>query len=273
MNILMYWYLFIFGLFIGSFLNVLADRLSRDETINGRSKCESCKHVLNWYDLLPIISYTLLRGKCRYCRASISLEYPGSEILTGVIFVLTYYLSSTYYELPYLHLVHIVIASIFVVVLLSDIRYQIIPDEMQIALAAMALWRFFLLGIDPQMSFFQNIMSVSFLSELGIRVVAGVAVMIPLLVIYLLTKGKGMGFGDVKFAFNMGLLLGIWPGALALYISFMIGGIVGIIFLLMKKGGLKSKIAFGPFLVIATYIVLFYQKDLVFYIQQLLIFH
>src|SRR3989344_8918050 len=115
-------YLFIMGLFFGSFFNVLADRMSNEQTILGRSKCDSCKHKLSWYDLMPIISFTLLNGKCRYCKAPISIQYPISEIFTAVIFALTWILSLQIYHSVYMHVLNLVLASVFIVMFLSDIR-------------------------------------------------------------------------------------------------------------------------------------------------------
>lgn len=252
-----YIYIFIFGLFIGSFLNVLADRLSKEITINGRSKCDICHHVLAWYDLVPIISFTLLKGKCRYCRAPIAYGHVYAELLTATIFILTWYLSHKFYYMFWIHPIHLVIASILVVMFLSDIRYQIIPDEMQIGLILTGIARFFVLTYDinqPVSQIFTSEFSILVLQWIG----GAIIVSLPLLAVFLITKGKGMGFGDVKLTLGMGLVLGLWNGLYALYLSFISGGLVGGIILLLKKGGLKSKIAFGPFLILGTYIMLFY---------------
>jgi leader peptidase (prepilin peptidase)/N-methyltransferase len=234
-----YIYLFIFGLFIGSFLNVLADRLSKEITINGRSKCDICHHVLAWYDLMPIISFTLLKGRCRYCRAPIAFGHLYTEILTAVFFVLTWYFSHIFYYITWIHPLHIVITSILIVMLLSDLRYQIIPDEMQIVLAITGVARFFLLAYDVNQPFSQ-IYSYEF-GILILQLIGGaIIVSLPLLAVFLITKGKGMGFGDVKLTFGMGLVLGLWSGLYALYLSFISGGLVGGIILLLKKGGPKT---------------------------------
>ena len=253
-----YAYIFTLGLFFGSFFNVLADRLSKEETIGGRSHCDHCKHVLEWYDLIPIVSFTSLKGKCRYCRAPIAPGHVYSELITGVTFVLTWYFSHQFYGTFPLHIMHIVIAGILIVMLLSDIRYQIIPDEMQIALFVAGLWRFFFLTVNINLPLFPQIWNIEYLLLVGQLLAGGIIVGIPLLLVFLVTKGKGMGFGDVKLTFNMGIVSGLWNGLYALYIAFIVGGIVGGIILLMKKGGLKSKIAFGPFLILGTYIMLFY---------------
>lgn len=253
-----YTYIFLLGLFLGSFLNVLADRLSKEQTIGGRSKCDICKHQLAWFDLVPIISFTLLKGRCRYCRAPISFGHVYAEIITGVIFILTWYLSHQFYPTTALHVIHIVIAAILIVMLLSDIRYQIIPDEMQIALGIAGLARFFFLTVNIYKPILPQIYNLEYVYLVGQLIGGGLIVSLPLLVIFLITKGKGMGFGDVKLTFNMGLVLGMWNGLYALYIGFISGGIVGALILLSKRAKLKSKIAFGPFLVLGLYIMLFY---------------
>ncbi|MBP7966839.1 prepilin peptidase [Candidatus Woesebacteria bacterium] len=246
------------GLFFGSFLNVLADRLSFGKTILGRSKCDACNHVLTWYDLVPIISYTLLKGKCRYCKAPFSVQYPLSEMFTAAIFVLTYYLSIHSYHLVSLHVLHIFMAAIFVVMLLSDLRYQIIPDEMQITLFLVAIARLYFL-LHPTLVF----------TEAQPYILGAFVVMLPLLLVFLFTKGKGMGFGDVKYAVSMGLLLGMWNGLIGLYLAFVLGGFVGAVILLLRKGGMKTKIAFGPFLFVATYLMLFFEADIILLLSRI----
>lgn len=253
-----YCFIFILGLFFGSFFNVLADRLSKEQSINGRSRCDHCKHVLAWYDLIPVISFTLLKGKCRYCKAPINKGHLYSEILTGVIFLLTWYLSHQFYGVMGLHVIHLVIAGILIVMLLSDIRYQIIPDEMQIALGISGLVRFCFLTINFNVPLLLQINNVEYALLAGQMLLGGVIVAVPLLLVFIVTKGRGMGFGDVKLSFNMGIVLGMWNGLYALYLGFISGGLVGGLLLLSKKKGLKSKIAFGPFLIIGTYIMLFY---------------
>lgn len=264
-----YVYLFILGLFFGSFLNVLADRLSKEQSINGRSKCDKCKHVLAWYDLIPIISFTLLKGRCRYCRASIANGHIYAEIITGVMFSLTWYLSQQFYPVLPLHIVHIVIASILIVMLLSDIRYQIIPDEMQIALALAGIARFFFLTVNIHQPIQPQIATQEYLYLVGQLIGGAFLVSLPLLAIFLITKGKGMGFGDVKLSFNMGLSLGLWNGLYALYLGFVSGGFVGAVILITKRAKLKSKIAFGPFLILGFYIMLFYWYEVAQILQNI----
>ncbi len=264
---LFYIWLFILGAFFGSFFNVLADRLSKEQTIGGRSKCDKCKHVLAWYDLLPIISFTLLSGKCRYCRAPIAIGHLLAEIITGVMFILTYILSSRIYPGIQFHLIHLAIAGTIIVMLLADFRYQIIPDEMQIALFILGVIRLLFQQSMPAIIDLERIWSISFLSIFGYQIGYGLIVLLPILLIYLATRGRGMGFGDVKLAFNIGFILSIWAGLTALYLGFVTGGVAGLVLLLTRKKKLKSKIAFGPFLLLGLYLMLFYDTEIINFIQ------
>lgn len=142
------------------------------------------------------------------------------------------------------------IVCCLIVIFFADLKYQIIPDSIQIALLIFVLIFNFQFQI---LNYFSS----------------GITVMLPILVIYLATKGKGMGFGDVKLAFIMGVLLGLKGGLMALYIAFITGAIYGLTLIILKKKKLKSKIAFGPFLVIGTVIVLFWAKDMFIIINKL----
>lgn len=262
-----YLWLFIIGSFFGSFFNVLADRLSKEQTMGGRSRCDKCKHKLAWFDLIPIVSFTLLSGKCRYCRAPISIGHLVAEIITGVVFVLTYILSSKMYPGIHFHLIHLAITGVIIVMLLADFRYQIIPDEMQIVLFLLGLVRFLFQQSIPKIIDLEQIWSISLLTAFGYQIGYGIIVLAPILLIYIVTKGKGMGFGDVKLAFNMGFILSLWGGLTALYLGFVSGGIAGLFLLLTKKKKLKSKIAFGPFLLLGLYLMLFFSKEILVFIQ------
>jgi prepilin signal peptidase PulO-like enzyme (type II secretory pathway) len=264
---IIYIWLFIIGAFFGSFFNVLADRLSKEQTMGGRSRCDKCKHKLAWFDLIPIISFTSLSGKCRYCRAPISIGHLVAEIITGVIFILTYILSSNIYSGNQFVLIHLAIAGVIIVMLLADFRYQIIPDEMQIALFILGVIQLLFQQSLPQIIDLERIWSIGFLTAFGYQLGYGAIVFGPIFLIYAVTKGKGMGFGDVKLAFNMGFILGVWAGLTALYLGFISGGIAGLYLLLTRKKKMKSKIAFGPFLLLGLYIMLFFSKEILAFIQ------
>lgn len=239
-----YLFVFFFGTAIGSFLNVLIDRLPQEESIMGRSHCDYCKHKLGGFDLIPIISFLILKGRCRDCKEKLSYQYPLIEFLTGVVFVLTWInLPADNFLIKYAYLT---LMSSLIVVFFSDLKYQIIPDSIQIAFLIATLFVGGA-GITPYIFF--------------LKVVAAFVIMAPILFLHVITRGRGMGFGDVKFAFIMGFLLGIKGGVLALYIAFILGAVVGVALLVLKKTGLKSKIAFGPFLVIGVVVTLF-AKDI-----------
>ncbi|MFS8158731.1 MAG: prepilin peptidase, partial [Candidatus Roizmanbacteria bacterium] len=247
-------FLFIFGLVVGSFLNVLIDRLSNEESILGRSYCDSCKKTLSPLTLIPVFSWIYLRGRSACCKKKISLWYPVVEIITAVAFILPFIIptSSQYFvtDLVRLFSAHshstqlwfylttwLLLISASIVTIVADVKYHIIPDEMTL-----------LTGLIAFPFIYLNWNHVS--GPLSSPFVGALAVMFPILFLHLVTRGKGMGFGDVKYAFVMGLWLGLWDGLLALYLAFVLGGVVGIFYLLLGKKKMKSTIAFGPFLVV-----------------------
>lgn len=246
-------FLFILGTAIGSFLNVVIDRIPRDESLNGRSHCDYCKHVLGPLDLFPLFSFIFLGGKCRYCKKRLSFQYPLIELMTGVLFVVVYigkFQVVTLELFAYLGLTACLIA-IFV----TDLKEQIIPDELQIALLILIT--------------FLHAVSGSSVVDLGYSVTSGLIVAGPILALHLLTKGRGMGFGDVKLAFNIGFLYGWAKGLLVLYVGFIFGAVVGIILLLGGIKKMKSKIAFGPFLVLGVFVFLFFDRQIIDWILQI----
>ena len=229
-------FIFILGLAIGSFLNVLIDRLPQGVTINGRSHCDFCNKTLNWYDLVPVISFFLSGGRCRYCNKKLSWQYPLVESFTGIFFVAIYLLRMD----PLMTISLLGIASSLTVIFVADLKYHIIPDE-----ATTAILFFSMPRVISQGDVFNN-----FLGSLSL--------MMSIYFLYLVTKGKGMGFGDVKLAAAMGWLLGIKVGLLALYLSFILGGVISLILIALRIRHVGSKIAFGPFLVFGTVSVLFF---------------
>lgn len=260
---MLYPFFFIFGTIIGSFLNVLIDRLPNEESINGRSHCDFCKKTIAPYDLIPVLSFILLKGRCRYCKKKLSIQYPLIELLTGLIFVLIFnfqfLIFNKNFEFQILNLMQLsiffAIASCFIVIFFADVKYQIIPDEVQISLFILVL--------------FQKIIEGGTVMQFGSNLFASIVVASPILFLYLITKGKGMGFGDVKLSLIIGFLLGIKGGLSALYIAFIIGACVGICFLLLKKKKMKSKIAFGPFIVSGVVILILFQQQVFSLVQKI----
>lgn len=211
------WIRGIFGLAVGSFLNVLIDRLPKGENVlTGRSRCDHCGKSLRWFELIPLLSFLLQGGRCRRCHARLSWQYPIVELVTGIAF---------FYG------VNPLLFSSLLVIFVADLKYQIIPDSMIV------------IGV---------IGVIGVLGVIGENFFAGIGAAAFFLLLWLITRGKGMGLGDVKLAFLMGLLLGFPKIVVAAYLAFLTGAAVGVILILLRKKDLKSKIAFGPFLIIGA---------------------
>jgi len=258
--------IFIFGLVIGSFLNCIVYRLELKEFkkekkpfSKGRSFCPNCKHVLAWYDLIPILSFFILRRKCRYCKKNISWQYPVIEISTALIFLLIFNFQSSIFNLQTLIvlLYLFIISSFLIIIFVYDLKHFIIPDSA--IFSAIILTFFYNLVLNSQFLIRNSIF-------------AAIGVCLFFLIIFALSRGKWLGFGDVKLVLFMGLFLGFPAILVALFFSFLIGAIIGIILILLKKKGLKSEVPFGPFLIIGTYIALFWGKEIInWYLKTIII--
>jgi len=232
-------FVFIFGTAVGSFLNCLIYRLSKNlSPIGGRSFCPKCNHTLSWQDNIPLLSFILLRGRCRYCLSPISWQYPLVELGTGILSIASLQLSvfrgDSFLSTAYCLLIAYALLAIFV----SDLRYGTIPDKIVYPTIGLAI---FYSIINHQLSIINYLFSGLGAAGLFLALVA-------------LTRGKGMGMGDVKLVALMGLVLG-WPKILvALYLAFLTGAIVGVILILLGKKRFGEHIPFGPFLTTATWI-------------------
>lgn len=231
--------IFFLGACVGSFLNVIIDRTQGGESFTkGRSHCDKCKHSLNFFDLIPLLSYTILNGKCRYCKTKLSGYYPVTEIMTGLLFVLVVGNLGHLSNLGNL-VYHLFIISTLIVIFFTDLKYGIIPFKVVVAgIIVTFLWYlFFPIGGLSILNYF--------LSGFGAFVVFGL--------LFAITKGAGMGFGDVVFVFYMGILLGYPRIILGIYIAFVSGAIVSLLLIMLKLKKLKKDtIPFGPFLVFGT---------------------
>lgn len=225
---MLYFLIFIFGLSVGSFLNVVICRLETKESIVAkRSHCPQCGAVLKWYDLIPLLSFVFLLGKCRSCGKKINWQYPVVEIATGLLFLL-------FFNLYF----YLIIICFLIIIFVYDLKHYIIPNK--VVFPAIIL------------SFFYSIFIGSFLNFL----LAALGASGFFLALVLVSKGRWMGMGDVKLAFLMGLILG-WPNILAaLFLAFLSGAVVGVALIIFGKKGLKSQIPFGPFLAGATVLMM-----------------
>ncbi|MDP2741311.1 MAG: prepilin peptidase, partial [bacterium] len=244
-------FVFLFGLCIGSFLNCFIYRLGKKEKITGRSYCPKCSNQLKWYDLFPVFSFVFLRGKCRDCHKKISIQYPLVEIFTALIFLLVFNKFSVIPNLignpgfkfwipafagmtAYLIFLFYTACSL-IVIFVYDLKHYLIPDKVLFPAILLALIFSF-----QNTSYFIN-------SLLAVAVASGF-----FLTIFLVSGGRWMGFGDVKLAILMGLLLGLPNVLAALFIAFFFGAIISIVLIIFGKKGLKSEIPFGPFLIAGT---------------------
>ncbi|OGZ24411.1 MAG: hypothetical protein A2896_01230 [Candidatus Nealsonbacteria bacterium RIFCSPLOWO2_01_FULL_43_32] len=233
--------IFVLGLMVGSFLNCVIYRLEQEKRFfKGRSYCPDCKHQLRWPDLIPVLSFLSLRGRCRYCQKKISWQYPIVEISTAAIFFLIFNFQ--------LSIFNYLILPFLIVIFVYDLKYYLIPDKVIYPAIGMVLVYDFLKSDIPGMSDF-------LISAFGAAAF--------FLFIVLISKGKWMGIGDIKLAFLMGLVLG-WPNILAaLFLAFMSGAMIGIGLIFLGKKTLKSEVPFGPFLVAGTFISLFFGKIII----------
>jgi leader peptidase (prepilin peptidase)/N-methyltransferase len=249
----------LFGLIVGSFLNVLILRRGA-EGLGGRSHCMSCGALIRWYDNVPVFSWLALQGKCRSCGARISLQYPLVEVLTGILFALIG--AATGFAL-WQQALFCLLAALLVAIAVHDLRTTIIPDPWVYTFVGSA----FLLGVVGTAL---NTPSLFLSSLLGGPIAA-----LPLFLLWLLSRGAWMGFGDVKLALGMGWLLGPVYGTAAVFFAFVIGAVVSVCILLplpailsalgrvgitrvpISSGGftMRSEIPFGPFLVASTFII------------------
>ncbi len=242
--------LFVFGAIVGSFLNVLGLRLHSGLSLGGRSSCPNCRHQLSWYELIPILSFLLLRGRCSTCRSKISPQYFLAELLTGFLFVSLYWV---YGLTPYFLLLTSVFFLYFSIVI-YDIRHQIIPDSLVYLSILLSLTTYYLLP-------------TTFLD-----ILAGPILFAFFASIWLLSRGRAIGFGDAKLALSIGLLLGAAIGFSAVMLSFWIGAVYGLglmgtthLYPLLsggKKITMKSELPFAPFLVLGAWISIIFNLDL-----------
>ncbi len=245
--------LFVIGATLGSFLNVLIDRLSTGRNFTtGRSYCEHCKKTLKTADLVPIFSYLLLLGRCRYCKKSIPFRIFFVEFFCALLFPFAYaYSLQSGYSLSVVPFLFLVLWS-YIGIFFADFEYGIIPDLLVGVSIIAAVPLLFITGMPLMNHLFSALGAFLFF-----------------LILHLATKGKGMGLGDVKLAFSFGLLLGFPLVIVGMYVAFLTGAAVAIILVIWRKlrffGG---TVPFGPFLILAAYFALFFGDSVTIFITR-----
>lgn len=259
--------IFLLGASVGSFINVYVLRtLAGEDYVHGRSRCDVCRRELSWYEMVPLLSFLVLRGKCRTCEAEIDVMHPVVELLTGALFVWWWLIGSAFFQLTQQPLdviqplFWLSVGLILLLITVIDLRAMIIPDWSVLALGLGALaYRTLLTGAgiyrehDFAMALFGAFLALSFF-----------------LALWLGTKKRGIGFGDVKLVFPLGLIVG-WPQiAVALFLSFLIGATVGVALLLSGRAKFGRPLPFGPFLVAGTVLALLWGNSLLRWYMSLL---
>lgn len=277
MTFFFFFSLFVFGLCAGSFLNVVVYRSNHPEKVKkirgvkaagvigslkifgGRSFCPKCKKQIAWRDNLPLLSFVLLHGRCRWCHSPISRQYPLVELVTTLAWLGVGYWwrlgvvggmmnpgsvgAANWMSLPY----YLFLVSCLIAIFVSDFLYMTIPDEVVWpAIVAAGAWG--VLGFSGM--------------PLTLIALAGMGAAGLFWLLHSITKGRGMGFGDVKLALLIGLALGFTGTMLALFIAFLTGAVVGVILILIGKKRFGQQIAFGPFLVAGALTALFWGESL-----------
>ncbi|WP_318508192.1 prepilin peptidase [Bacillus sp. T3] len=235
--------LFLYGITLGSFYNVVGLRVPEGKSIiSPRSACPTCGHQLRASELIPVLSYLFQKGKCRVCQTGISPIYPAIELLTGILFATAPIVIGWTSEL----VIALSLISLFIVITVSDLAYMIIPDKVLLVFATFFLVERLLIPLTPWWD----------------SLIGAVVGFVLLLAIALISKG-GMGGGDIKLFALIGFVVGVKLVLLAFFLSTLLGavlGLAGMALKLVKKG---KPIPFGPFIAAGTMLAYYYGDDLI----------
>lgn len=255
-------FIFIFGVIIGSFLNVVILRLKTGRTLGGRSFCFSCGKVLQVLELIPVFSFLFQKGKCKSCRTPLSWQYPLVEIVTGLVFVVVYF--KTIAGLPFVSPIAMpfywFVFSILIVISVYDIRHKIVPDKLAFLFG---LASFIWLLATHNVFYFKTLEGI-------LNLFAGPILFAPFYLLWRWSEGEWMGLGDGKLAVGIGFLLGLAKGASAIILGFWIAASASLILIGLQKVvrlsipllKMKSEMPFAPFLVLGTLLAYYFSPDL-----------
>lgn len=254
----------IIGLVVGSFLNVVIDRGYRDETLGGRSHCDSCKKTLSFFELIPIVSFIWQKGACRSCRTALSLQYPLVELGTAASFSFAAYglLSVRPPEgIFFVFLIwFFVIAASAIVIFVSDLKYYIIPDRPLLVL--------FLSGVAAAVT-----RAFYFYPRVLLWDIAGAAFFsFMLAALWFLSRGRWLGFGDAKLMGALALLLGFPASTALFFFSFWLGAAWAVLLIVARRKKLHEKMPFGPFILLAALAAYFWGERFLAYTGLLSLF-
>ena len=264
-------YSFILGAIVASFVNVVALRHGSGRTLMGRSKCMVCDTTLVWYDLVPVVSFIMLRARCRSCKSRLSFRYPIVECLLGLIFALIALRVGVSLDTAVFIVFQWVVWSVFVAIVLYDLQHKIIPDRFVVVLGILTF-------LFATVRFIVAPAGVSTTTLLFDTFAAGPIIALPFAIIWLVSGGRWMGLGDAKLAFSIGWLLGLSGGTASVLLSFWIGAFAGIGLILIPivvnnlhrrrlplrspQLTMKSEIPFAPFLALGALLVFLFDINL-----------
>lgn len=237
-------FIFILGVSIGSFINAAVFRVKNHESLtNTRSKCRSCEVPIDVKDLIPILSFFILRRRCRKCHSVISWQYPLVEFVTGLLFVIAFFHAETLF----VFVRDAIFISYLIILFVYDLRFMLILDRFTIPAMILAVLLNLWLGIVPAWAMLAGALVIAafFYGQ------------------FVISRGTWVGGGDIRMGALMGFMLGLTHGLVALFLAYIIGALVGLGLLLFKKVHRKTQIPFGTFLSVATVIVLFFGQPLI----------
>ncbi len=251
-------FFFVFGLIIGSFLNVVILRYNTQRNLGGRSSCMNCQKELLWHELIPVVSYLTLKGRCAHCQSKISIQYPLVELVTGLIFAGLFlkfrdifYVNT--YVFSFTMAFYATMFSLLIIIAVYDLRHKIIPNTLALFFGALAFLGMFLFSSS---GFYPHIPS-------ALEFLSGIFIALPFALIWLISRGTWMGLGDAKLALGLGWLLGLSRVLSGVVVAFWSGAIVGLLLIAFsKKHGMKSEIPFAPFLVFGAIIAFLFELHL-----------
>ena len=229
---------FILGLIVGSFLNAVIYRLHKKTGfVKGRSKCPKCNKTLTVWELIPILSFMIQKGRCRQCQKKISWQYPAVELACGLLFLASY----LFFGFEWRLLFTLIYVCFLIILFVYDLKYYLIPDTVVLPAILIALVGEIILGVPFTKIALGGIIGLGFF-----------------LIQYLLSRGKWIGGGDLRLGLFIGIALG-WPNILvALFIAYMIGALAAVFLMMSKKKSWKDQVPLGTFLTIACAITIFF---------------
>ena len=255
---------FAFGLCFGSFLNVIVYRLPlKMSVVTPPSSCPACKNRLGFFELIPLLGFFLLRGRCRHCGVKISVRYPLVELLTALLFLIVFY----HFGFSFQALFFLILLYILFAITLIDFEHRIVPNSLVAAGISCAV----IFHLPAIVNYFIQIPGSLLLTTTPLDALAGMLVGAGLMLIIILASRGGMGAGDMKLLGMIGLFVGLRGVAVVMLVGFIFGALVGIFLMIIGRAKRKDALPFAPYLALATVVEVFWGQALWSWYLKLLI--